>query len=338
MAEQPINFVWPSSVSRTKLAEAVLTRLEEEGRAVVTPYALFQIMREIFRTGDRRELFLRDPTATKKGLFRVSRNLLAGGAISTDLDYRRAVYRVRSVSDGPAEEICALVNPFGYISHLSAMQRWGLTDRRPEALHLTMPPANGIGPRLEKQMLGDYGVPFASLPAGEAVKLPFIRPPETVRGRKISVYETKTPGKWLKVQGGHARLATIGQTFVDTLERPNYCGGMAHVVDVWREHAITYQEEIIAAVEETATPIAKVRAGYLLDDILGVIDDSPEGEGALPGSGDDSPEASDPPRISKDSRIQGWVRFAQRGSSRVLDPAKDFSADHSEKWMLSINV
>jgi predicted transcriptional regulator of viral defense system len=299
---------------------------------------IFHIIREIFRASDRRQLFLRDPVATGEGLARVIRNLQKAGAIGTDEDYHKAVYRVHSVDDGSAEEICALVNPFGYISHLSAMQRWGLTDRRPEALHLTMPPANGIKPRLEEQMLADYGVPFANLPAGEAVKLPFIRHPEAVRGRKISVYETKTPGKWLRVQGAHARLATIGQTFVDMLERPNYCGGMAHVVDVWREHATTYQEEIIGAVEETATPIAKVRAGYLLDDILGVIDDSPEGEGALPGSGDDSPEASDPPRISKDPRIQGWVRFAQRGSSRVLDPAKDFSADHSEKWMLSINV
>jgi predicted transcriptional regulator of viral defense system len=132
-----------------------------------------------------------------------------------------------------------------------------------------------------------------------------------VRSRKIAVYETKHPGHWLQVRDSHARLATIGQTFVDTVERPQYCGGMAHVLDVWRQHAGTYREEIIAAVDEVAPPIAKVRAGYLLDDMLALGDDS---------------------------RIQGWVRFAQRGSSRVLDPTKIFGADHSEKWMLSINV
>jgi predicted transcriptional regulator of viral defense system len=141
--------------------------------------------------------------------------------------------------------------------------------------------------------------------------LRFIRHPETVRGRKISVHETRHLGDWLQVRNSHARLSTIGQAFADTVERPQYCGGMAHVLDVWREHAATYQEEIVVAVEKIEAPIVKVRAGYLLDDMLG---------------------------LAKDSRIQGWVRFAQRGSSRVLDPTKDFSSNHSEKWMLSINV
>jgi predicted transcriptional regulator of viral defense system len=95
------------------------------------------------------------------------------------------------------------------------------------------------------------------------------------------------------------------------VERPQYCGGMAHVIDVWREHAHTFREEIVNTMDEVGTEIAKVRAGYLLDEVL---------------------EAGD------DSRIQGWVQFAQRGSSRVLDPTKDFSSAYSEKWILSINV
>ena len=278
---------------------------------MTTPYVIFQFLRDIFRTGDRRKLFLRDAVATTDGLRRVINNLANTQAIASDRDYRRGVYRVISVGESPAEEVCALVNPFGYISHLSAMQHWGLTYRRPEALHLTMPPAGAARPLVERRMAADYGAHFADLPSNQAVKLHFIEHPETVRGRKISVYETKHPGQWLQVRDSHARLATVGQTFVDTVERPQYCGGMAHVLDVWREHAITYREEIIAAVDEVATPIAKVRAGYLLDDML---------------------------RQGEDSRIQGWVRFAQRGSSRVLDPARDFSPDHSEKWMLSINA
>jgi predicted transcriptional regulator of viral defense system len=299
------------SIQRTRLAEAVLVRLEEDRRAVITPYVLFQFMRDIFRTGDRRKLFLRDTAATTDGLRRVIGNLADTHAIGPDRDYRRGVYRVVPVSESAAEEICALVNPFGYISHLSAMQRWGLTERRPEALHLTMPPANAARALVEQQMAADYGVPFADLSSNEAVKLPFIEHPGTVRGRRIAVYETRHPGQWLQVRDSHARLATVGQTFADTVERPQYCGGMAHVLDVWRQHARIYREEIIAAVDELASPIAKVRAGYLLDDML---------------------------LLGDDLRIQGWVKFAQRGSSRVLDPAKPFSTAHSEKWMLSVNV
>jgi predicted transcriptional regulator of viral defense system len=289
----------------------VLAWLEEERRAVVTPYALFLALRRLYTPENRRRLYLRSDVATTDDLRRVTANLWKTGGIRLDSDYGRGVYRVLSVGESSADEVCALANPFGYISHLSAMQRWGLTNRRPEALLLTMPPASVARPLVEQRMADDYGAPFSSLPLNQAVKLHFIRHPKTVREREISVYETRHPGQWLQLRDTQARLATVGQTFVDTVERPQYCGGMAHVIEVWREYAVAYREEIIVAVDEIATPIAKVRAGYLLDEML---------------------EQGD------DSRIQGWVRFAQRGSSRVLDPTRDFNAAHSEKWMLSINA
>jgi predicted transcriptional regulator of viral defense system len=272
---------------------------------------LFLGLRRLYTPENRRKLYLRSDVATTDDLRRVATNLSRTGGIELDPDYGRSVYRVPSVGESSADEVFALANPFGYVSHLSAMQRWGLTERRPEALHLTMPPASVARPLAQQRMAADYGAPFSDLPLTRAVKLHCIRHPAIVRGRKISVFETKHPGQWLQVRDSHARLATVGQTFVDMVERPQYCGGMAHVLDVWREHAGTYREEIIAATDEIATPIAKVRAGYLLDDMLGQGDDS---------------------------RIQAWVEFAQRGSSRVLDPTKDFNTDHSEKWMLSINA
>lgn len=311
MADKLTNPEIPRTIQRTKLAEALLAWLEGDRRAVTTAYSLFLALRRLYAPENRRKLYLRSDTPTTRDLRRVIVNLLNTRGIEPDPDYRRGVYRVPSAGESSADEVCALANPFGYISHLSALQRWGLTERRPQALYLTMPPASAAPPLVAQRMAADYGVPFTELPSDQAVKLPFIRHPRTVRGRVVSVHTTSQPGQWLQVRESHARLATIGQTFVDTLERPQYCGGMAHVLDMWREHTGTYREEIITAVDDVATPIAKVRAGYLLDDMLG--------------SGDDP-------------RIQNWLRFAQRGGSRVLDPTKDFSANHSEKWMLSINV
>lgn len=301
----------PIPVQITKLAAAVLTRLEEEQRPVTTPYALFQIMREIFRTGDRKKLFLREETATMNGLRRLVWNLQESRAIGPDPDYWRGVYRVMTMGEGPAEEVCALVNPFGYISHLSAMRQWGLTDRRPKALHLTMPPASAAALLIQEKMTADHDAAFFRPPPDQTVRLHFMRPPAIVRGRDITVHESKTPGQWLQIRDSHARLATIGQTFIDTLDQSRHCGGMAHVRDVWREFASTYREEIIVAVDDAASPIVKVRAGYLLDEML---------------------------RTGDDPRIQAWTRFAARGGSRVLDSSRPFSFDHSPKWMLSINV
>lgn len=315
MAERLENPEFPHAVKRTRLASAVLARLEKDRIAVVTTYSLFQVLRSVLASGGK-GLYLRGDTSPNSHIDGVRKNLLATRAIETDPSYGRSLYRVLPVGESSAEEVCALANPFGYISHLSAMQRWGITERRPEALHLTMPPANAARALVEARMEADYGTSDhgtlpGNIPLGPPVKLLFIRHPAMVRGRAISVYETRHPTRWVQVQDSHARLATIGQTFVDTVERPQYCGGMAHVVDVWREHADIFREEIISTMEEVGTSIAKVRAGYLLDELLAAGDDA---------------------------RVQGWVQFAQRGSSRVLDPAKSFSATHSEKWMLSINV
>lgn len=317
VAERLENVEYPHTIKRTRLASAVLVRLEQDRLAVVTTYSLFHVLRSVLADGGK-GLYLRGGAHPSNHIDGVRTNLLVTRAIEVDPDYGRSLYRVLPVGGSSAEEVCALANPFGHISHLSAMQRWGLTERRPEALHLTMPPASAARSLVEERMKVDYDVLDHGTPPGNdpiplqaQVKLYFIRHPKMVRGRAISVHETRHSTRWIQLQDSHARLATIGQTFVDMVERPQYCGGMAHVVDVWREHADTFREEIIGAIEEVGTPIAKVRAGYLLDELLA------EGN---------------------DTRIQGWVRFAQRGSSRVLDPAKGFSGTHSEKWMLSINV
>jgi predicted transcriptional regulator of viral defense system len=315
------NIEFPNTVSRTRLATAVLAQLQKERVAVVTTYSLFHVLSAVLAAGGK-GLYLRGDTTPGSHIGAVRSNLLLSQALEVDPDYGRSVFRVIPVGDSPAEEVCALANPFGHISHLSAMQRWGLTERRPEALYLTMPPPKAAHPLIEERMAADYGTSDYNtvlgsrwqgrdIPPAPPVKLHFIRHPLRVRGREISVYETKHPARWLPVQDSHARLATVGQTFVDTMERPQYCGGMAHVLDVWRRHADGFREEIVSTMDAVGTPIAKVRAGYLLDELLA---------------------------IGGDSRIQAWVQFAQRGSSRVLDPTKPFATEHSEKWMLSINV
>ncbi len=311
MAERISNPTFAPTVQQTRLAGAVLAELEQDRRAVVTPYAMFQVLRVILATGDRQKLLFRPNVSPVDYLRRVRINLIDSRGIGTDPDYGRSVYRVIAMGEGTADEVCALANPFGYISHLSAMQRWGLTDRRPGALHLTMPQASAAGPLIEERMTADYRKPFTALPKGERVKLQFVRHPPVVRGRKVSVFHTKRLGRWIQIRGEHARLATNGQTFLDMLDAPQLCGGIAHVLDVWREHARTFAEEIIDTVDQLGGPIHKVRAGYIFDEVL---------------------------ESGENSRVREWVRFAQRGGSRVLDPSKDFSPHYSEKWMLSINV
>ena len=94
------------------------------------------------------------------------------------------------------------------------------------------------------------------------------------------------------------------------VHRPELCGGMKHVIDIWKTNAEDHVEKIISAFEKEESKIAHVRAGYIIDEILKV----------------------------KDERIEAWQRYAQRGSSRLLDPSKPYGPPWSEKWMLSLNV
>jgi len=122
--------------------------------------------------------------------------------------------------------------------------------------------------------------------------------------------KAKPPEIFLKNRSNDVRLSSIGQTFLDMLQKPDLCGGMSHILDIWEEHAETYLDEIVAAVDTTTSGLVKSRAGYILEERL---------ELNHPGVGP-------------------WKALGQRGGSRKLDPSKEFTPTFSETWMISINV
>ena len=111
-------------------------------------------------------------------------------------------------------------------------------------------------------------------------------------------------------RGTEMRMSTVGQTFLDMLQRPDLCGGMSHVLDVWEEHASTFLDEIASTVDRTAKALVKSRAGYILDERLGLHHPC----------------------------IERWKTLGQRGGSRKLDPTRDFAPAFSGTWMISLNV
>jgi hypothetical protein len=63
---------------------------------------------------------------------------------------------------GPAEVVCSL-DPFAYVSHLSAMEYHGLTDRFPKILYMTRPALPQWRDQAKARMsrdLGDYLQPY----------------------------------------------------------------------------------------------------------------------------------------------------------------------------------
>jgi hypothetical protein len=215
----------------------------------------------------------------------------------------------RTIEDSAAA-YCAL-DPFCQVSHLSAMALHGITDRRPQLLLLSAPSPTEWRRLAAIRMEGDLGPHWQ---AYRTARFPQLRPLAlgSILGTPVRFVTTREQGGTRSLPGrGEAavRLTTIGRTFLDMLRAPELCGGIHHVLDVFRNHAGGYLPNIIDEVSRRGEPIDKVRAGYVLDEVCGL-------------SGEVPPE---------------WQTHVARGGSRRLVGKAPFSSRFSARWCLSLN-
>lgn len=221
---------------------------------MINQYDLYKLIAGLF--DHPKGLYLRRASMDHGEYVRIRANLKNARVIANDPDYGARAYRITALGDLPAEDIGCLVDPFAYISHLSAMQRYGLTNRRPDALHLSRQDEAGL-----KQ----------TYPAAEAdAPSRILHHPVKLRGRRLHIHNTRNPAAAVELRNSQARIAPIGRCFHDMLTDPALCGGMAHVVATWQQHGRLYLEEIVAEIEANGEPISKVRAGHILDERLGI--------------------------------------------------------------------
>ncbi|WP_288348843.1 hypothetical protein [uncultured Thalassospira sp.] len=289
---------------------AVAENIMDTKKPVISDFDLFMMIWDVYRF--KKAKYLRGDFPAIDAFRRVKAKLKPMGILRKDDDYG-AFLKVVPIAEHGADEIVCCVDPYCYISHLSAMQRYGLTDRRPNELQITQPNRALMkqlnAERLEREVSGVLATGLTS----EKLKFPpltIVRHPHKVRERSVSVKSTNFVGNWKQLRGGSGRVASIGQVFVDSVDDPERCGGMRHVIDVWRGNAEIFLNEIVESVTQSEKSIVKVRAGYLLDEMLGM----------------------------HDARVLSWLEYAQRGGSRVLDPHMPYRSHFSEKWMISINV
>ncbi len=326
-------------VGQLNLIDAIAEQLRRDQQPVVTWFDVEQVVRRLFRERhfDGKSLKIRRSSPAAETFAAVRRALVnphsldagplaelvelrsalleqaaesGGRLLVEDAEFPSRVWRVAGVPDGTPEELCCLVDPWCYVSHLSAMQRWGLSNRNPLALHLTRPSKAIWQQQARAELRGLPSPEPGGVPPKSRTHVAF---PHRLRRRELQVFQPTYLGRCVLVADSHAQVATVGQTFWDMVQEPGRCGGMAHVVEVWEEKAEDYAEEIIAIFEDGALPtthLAFCRAGYLLEEVVGVAD----------------------------PRVAGWTRFGRRGGSAKLDPMAPFAERHSERWNLSLNA
>src|SRR5690606_7430008 len=166
------------------------------------------------------------------------------------------------------EAICSL-DPFVYISHLSAMVWHGLTDRLPKTLFLTNPSAKlwrALSEhRLEIQLK-------ALLPVYQQANLPPYRRTsiQRIQGRPLNIWSSSRldeayQAAFKRVDGGGRRVATLGRRFLDMVRSRDLCGGIYHVVEVFENEEPAHAEAIILELNQHGNKLEQARVGYLLE-------------------------------------------------------------------------
>lgn len=219
------------------------------------------------------------------------------------------VYRIAGRRRVSHEDVICCVDPFCYLSHLSAMEYHGITDRILRgALYISSPSQakwrQMARTRMQKDCDGFYD-------AYKKQRLQILKYPEFVAidKRNIKRYTSSYLGAFKNIEDRPLRMATMGRTFLDMVREPGMCGGINHVMDVFEEFGRDYFSLAFDEIDAHGRGIEKVRAGYLFEEKCGVTD----------------------------KRLEKWLECVQRGGSRKLDPDSEYSSDYSEKWCLSLN-
>lgn len=279
-------------------------------------FAVAQLL--INRSYKGQRLRIRQGEVNQPALLRRIKSLEKENVITLDDDFVRRrlfvkkirfganVWHPTSNPRGTAEDVACLVDPCSHVAYLSAMQRFGLTDRAPKNLMLRTYSRERWNEERDKVLLSKMKGEYHQV----GLKIRKITLPPSIRGRDIEVHEVGDAKSTTEIIDTFVRVASIGETFLDMLYRPDLCGGMAHVLEIWERNATTHLESIIAKVDQCSTNLVKVRAGYILDELLGI----------------------------QNPRIESWISCAARGGDQKLDPQRPYKFDHSEKWMLSLNA
>lgn len=239
-------------------------------KPIISKFEIFCLAIEIERRGSYNDNVIKKQTKISiEKINYLTQILLDNGFISRDIDFR-SYYKINSEDRGSCEEVCCMVDPFCYLSHLSAMNKYGLTNRIPELVILTTPE---IG--LWKKMKNELENKVKSSFDDKLIKFAKIRKisfPTTVRKMKIKLIKKKLIHPSIKMRDSHARISEIGYTFLDMLVSPELCGGMNHIIEVWQNNAKNYIDEIIEAIDKHPQDIVKCRAGYIINEILKIRD------------------------------------------------------------------
>jgi predicted transcriptional regulator of viral defense system len=292
------------------LDQSLTQALASYAQPVVAAYGLGCLVYGVFR---RRGDFRSTSAAARERRFAYS-------AAASSLSLYGLLTGIRGVREGSAfrvlgrktsgpGEIACTIDPFAYVSHLSAMELYGFTDRVSRMLYLSSPDPKAWGQFAGQRMLHDLGDDLEDYLARGYPSLQRTNF-RSLDGFSVRMTKRSHLGAFRKAGETELRVATIGRTFLDMLREPDDCGGIQHVLSAYEQHAASHLELIVAEIERHGGPIDKVRGGYVLEEHCHL----------------------------SHALFERWHAFVARGGSRKLVANREYAPVYSERWAISLNV
>ncbi|MBU4337793.1 MAG: hypothetical protein KJ548_14620 [Actinobacteria bacterium] len=295
------------------LSKALTLSLGELNQPVVSKYHLGVILFHLYSTTSHRGnpisgLKLKYPDSPS---FNYHLNkLLNLGIITPTIKLRSSVFNILGKESNSPGEIACSIDPFTYISHLSAMEYHGITDRLPKILYLSTPEQKKwrsfAQDRMHKDLKDNFDI-YINNRLPQLTRIGF----DKIGSINVHRHSSLHYGAYKNVKDSQLRVSTIGRTFLDMIRAPDLCGGIYHVIEVYQEYSHSHLNLIIDEIDRHGKSIDKVRAGYILEEKC---------------------------NIRNNPSVESWKKYVQRGGSRKLDSAQEYSPTYSERWCLSLNI
>jgi len=222
-------------------------------------------------------------------------------------DLNLPLYFITEKERPSAQQVICTMNPYSYIAYLSAMEFYGLTERIPYNIHLV----TGTSAMYKRFITDKINKTLTNV-----INIQPLIPPRLIKypsfdKTSFSFHQTKDfklPKE--KIGTGGVRVSALGDTFLDMIKKPDLCGGIEHVIDVYMEYAEEYLPSIVKSINKNGTAIDKARSGYILEELCHL----------------------------SHKTINTWKSGVSRGGSRKLVPSNPYKDVYSETWCISINL
>lgn len=295
------------NIMRTTAAHAIIERLAEENRRVLSDWRAVILLRRatVAISSDQRRWD--EAPHTLQAIHPVLRQMVARGQLRP-ITGQRHLYEVivPYASSRPVEEYEILMeaHPYAALSHLSALAFHALTETLPKQLTVVIP-SDGQGQLLPP---GTYPEEWAEVALVKGRRTP------TILGRPVE-WIRLTPDRYLgtdlyRPTGYPIRVTTPERTLLDGLLQPERCGGLDGVLRAWAlARDILNLDRLVQYVERLNIAVLRQRVGLLLDEL----------------------------KLSHPA-VAAWPAQAKRGGSSKLLGSAPYAPTYSERWNLSINA